>query len=169
MGYLSGPFFWFPIVQQVPFEKGGPPQQTCAAVGTKDNGGATPLFIVAQHGWLNAAKFLVLYKAEVDKALNTEATPMYVAAQNGHTELVSFLLESKANLDAQTTDGATPLFIASQMGHYGVVEMLLIAGSSFDIPNRTGAAALFIAAQQFGLKDKFWPSASVCSINRDLH
>ena len=85
----------------------------------EDINGATPLSIAAQNGYPAAAKFLLQYKAEVDKALNTDATPMYVAAHNGHSEVVSVLVESKAKLDAQTTDGATPLFIAFQMGHYG--------------------------------------------------
>ncbi|CAK9060249.1 Ankyrin-1 (ANK-1) (Ankyrin-R) (Erythrocyte ankyrin) [Durusdinium trenchii] len=116
----------------------------------QDIDGATPLFVVAQHGWLPGAKFLVLYKAEVDKSFKTNATPAYVAAQNGHLDVVGFLVESNAKLDARTADGATPLFIASQMGHYGIVQMLLIARSSLDLPNQTGAAALFIAAQQLG-------------------
>ena len=117
----------------------------------KDIGGVTPLFLAAQSGWLEGARFLVLHEADVDQALvNTKETPLYVASQNGHADLVRFLVDSLANVDQETTDGATPTFIASQMGHYGIVDMLLQANSRIDTPNWMGGTALFIAAQQLG-------------------
>eukprot|EP00959_Pyramimonas_sp_CCMP1952_P402093 8425867-Pyramimonas_sp.AAC.1 len=61
------------------------------------NDGATPVFIAAQKGQVEALKVLVEAKANLDKANNNGATLVFIAEQKGQVETLKVLVEAKAN------------------------------------------------------------------------
>ena len=62
--------------------------------------GATPLFMAAQEGHMEAVRFLIESGANKDQGMTDGSTPLVVAAQEGRLEVVRFLVESGANKDA---------------------------------------------------------------------
>ena len=64
-----------------------------SSLASSVDGGATPLFMAAQHGHEAVVRFLVAEgNAAVDQAENGGATPLFIAAQQGHEAVVRFLV-----------------------------------------------------------------------------
>ena len=94
---------------------------------SEENGGWTPLALVAKKGHEALVK-LLLARDDVDpnsKDTNGE-TPLVWAAQEGH-EAVAKLLLARDDVDANSknNEGWTPLIWAAQDGHEAVVKLLL--------------------------------------------
>lgn len=68
--------------------------------------GATPLFITAQNGGIDLARFLLANKATVDCAKLDGATPLHIAAEKGHTVIVKLLIDNGADVHVCALTGA---------------------------------------------------------------
>lgn len=82
--------------------------------------GATPLFIAAEHGYLDVVKRLVSYfptpqtkKRYVNIPDNDGRTPLHQASANGYSSVVAYLLDHGANALATDIHRNTPLILAA--------------------------------------------------------
>ena len=114
-----------------------------ADANAKDrNTGARPLHEASGEGHaevvkvlLDARKFLIIKRADVNAKNNNGETPLHWASNRGHAGVAKLLLEAGAGVDARDNDGFTPLHYASAGdydsadSHAGVVKLLLEAGA----------------------------------------
>jgi ankyrin repeat protein len=68
-----------------------------ARIDAQDKGGATPLIIAAQIGWLEGAQRLIDRKASIDLANGRGETPLILAVQRRDLAMVRLLLANGAN------------------------------------------------------------------------
>ncbi|TYZ58284.1 hypothetical protein PybrP1_011927, partial [[Pythium] brassicae (nom. inval.)] len=115
-----------------------------ASVDMATEDGATPLYVAAQNGNLEAVSALIAHSASVNLVMEDDATPLFIAAQNDHADVVSMLLAHGAEIDRAMDDGETPLGAANDLGetallaagnsgYFDVVIVLLDAGASADV------------------------------------
>jgi ankyrin repeat protein len=93
-------------------------------VSSKNNHGATPLFLASATGCKDVVELLLANKADVNVRDFDGVTPLHRAALYGHMDVVELLLGNKFDVNAKDSGGATPLFLASTMGHKDVAELL---------------------------------------------
>ena len=74
----------------------------------------TPLFIAAEHGFVDICQRLLRSKVSVDSSSKSGKSPLYAAAENGHVAVVSFLLSEGANVRKETCLGKIALYAAEQ-------------------------------------------------------
>eukprot|EP00439_Symbiodinium_sp_Y106_P063715 s74_g9.t3 len=126
-------------------------EKTAKADKDKANAGyTTPLFIAAENGQLEVARFLLGARADMEKANIFGITPLCVAAQEGQCQVARLLLEVRADKDNKVdiNNRTTPLFIAAQNGQLEVARLLLEARADKDKANINGTTPLFIAAKK---------------------
>ena len=92
-------------------------------------GGTTPLYIAAQCGHLEVAKYLVTAGAEVNAANENGFTPLHIAAYFGHPEVAKYLVADGADVNAADKHGAPPLYVAAENGYLEVAKYLVSAGA----------------------------------------
>jgi hypothetical protein len=83
-----------------------------------------PLFMAADRGHLDMARFLVEVGFDKDRTNLQGATPLMTAAWAGRVDIVRFLVDSGANHRHTMHDGRTALDVASERGHTQVVRFL---------------------------------------------
>ncbi|XP_047101632.1 ankyrin-2-like [Schistocerca piceifrons] len=121
-----------------------------ADVLAKDGGcgwDGTALHCAAQHGHVEAARFLVGAGAAVDARDVDQRTPMHFAAENGHAAVVEVLLAASADPNATDLTGWTPLLWAAARDHADVAALLLAAGAERGTRNVDGRTALDFASE----------------------
>jgi ankyrin repeat protein len=137
-------------------------------VEVKTNKGATPLYLVCQHGSHNEMSNDIIYdlllaaeeaaeeeEEEEDKYINRKAEhgffPLYIASRNGDNDIVGLLIDKDAAINEVTDEGTTPLMIAIQEhtnnSHLEVIQTLLEGGADLEIDDNTGHNALFYAQE----------------------
>lgn len=82
-----------------------------AKVDAADSEGMTALYWAAIFGYVNVARILVKYDADVNWASHdsNDDNVLGIAAWNGQLKMVKFLIAQGANVNAQMRDGQTPL------------------------------------------------------------
>ena len=96
------------------------------SVDSVTNNNITPLWLAAQGGSTDVARYLLQQEASpsvVDELSQRQA--IHQAAQSGHFEIVKMLLESGADHDAREGDGKTALWLAANEGSNDIVSLLL--------------------------------------------
>merc|ERR1719311_1889246 len=73
---------------------------------------ALDLLQMCVNGDVVAARLLLDYGAEVDRADKDGRTPLYIACQQGHVDAARLLLDKGAEVDRAEKRGTTPLFAA---------------------------------------------------------
>ena len=132
-------------------------------INVTSNTGATPLYLVCEHGSHNdmsidiiydlilAAEELGVLAQYINKKEEHGYFPLYVACKNGDNDIVELLLEKGANLDEKNEQRQTALIIAIQenqeKSHLEVIETLLKAGADLLYTDNTGHTALDWAQQ----------------------
>ena len=132
-------------------------------INVTSNTGATPLYLVCEHGSHNEMSIDIIYDlilaAEelgvlaqyINKKEEHGYFPLYVACKNGDNDIVELLLEKGANLDEKNEQRQTALIIAIQenqeKSHLEVIETLLKAGADLLYTDNTGHTALDWAQQ----------------------
>ena len=132
-------------------------------INVTSNTGATPLYLVCEHGSHNEMSIDIIYDlilaAEelgvlaqyINKKEEHGYFPLYVACKNGDNDIVELLLEKGANLEEKNEQRQTALIIAIQenqeKSHLEVIETLLKAGADFLYTDNTGHTALYWAQQ----------------------
>ena len=100
-------------------------------VNEADADGATPLFMAAHQGHVDALKALLVAGADVNQAMTDGATPLFIASEVGNLEAVGILLSAGADKGASTNEaytavppGTTALAVAELNGHSAVAALL---------------------------------------------
>ena len=124
-----------------------------ANVNQPNGGGATPLYIAAQHNHFEVVTALVEHEGTNVNQGRTDngATPLHIAAKKNHLEVVTALVEHKGtNVNqARTDNGTTPLNIAAQRNHFEVVKALLEHKANVNKARTdNGITPLLIAAER---------------------
>jgi ankyrin repeat protein len=147
------------------------------AVDMRDDQRQTPLMLASWKGRLEAAKFLISNKADVNAcdeggntplmlSLNEEIVKLLIsngadvnasnswgasalcnAAKKGNDLIVKLLLDHGANMDHREFDGYTPLIRAAMNGHDRVVDVLLSQGADTHLKTKDGHTALTLAIE----------------------
>ena len=89
-----------------------------------EEAGATPLYVAAESGQLEAVRFLIQAGAYIDTEDESGATPIYTASQNGHADVVDCLVKAGADKEKCKRYGGSPLSIATWRGHFDVLDAL---------------------------------------------
>ena len=128
-------------------------KQACIDQRTKS--GASPTYIAAQKGCMQALQLLLDARADANLQANDGATSILIAAQNDKKDAVQLLLKYGACIRKGMKSGATPLFVAAQNGYLEVVKVLVEAddleGSDQKLVNiclNNGTSAFYVAAQK---------------------
>jgi ankyrin repeat protein len=108
-------------------------------------GNKTPLHITARCGYLNIAKLLVSYGAQVNSTDAGCCTPLHWAAARGDHEFVEFLLFSGANVNACDLANSTPLHEAAKNAHEATIRVLLHYNADSSIIDLAGCSPCDLA------------------------
>ena len=111
----------------------------------KDHG--EPLRNAAEHGNINAVKYLIQFGAKVDKVDKNNVSPLVLACKRNHLHIVEILLNYTANINIKTHQKETPLLEACQNGNLQLVNLLLSNNPSpiLNKKNKDGKTALEVA------------------------
>jgi ankyrin repeat protein len=114
--------------------------------------GYTSLHIASGLGYVEIAKILIEYGADVDIQVDPGTAPDYrdrnctslhLASAHGHVEIVKLLLYNKVNVNIENFDGWTPLDAAAIHEHFELAKILLAHGGTIgshflnSIPSKT--------------------------------
>ena len=95
------------------------------AVDLPDGADWSPLMISAQHGKLEAMRFLLDQKASIDKASAAGQTALQIACVVGYAQIAKFLLDNCVELDKRNSEGETALMQAVAWNRVSCVKLLL--------------------------------------------
>jgi len=106
--------------------------------------GITPLFMAANEGHLECARYLLSKKANINTPSTNNHTPLFIAANRGHVDMVELLITENAIIDVPGKDNITPLFTAILLPKENdnchkqirITKMLLEAGADPNIQNQ---------------------------------
>lgn len=87
--------------------------------------GRTAVHVATVERYLPILKFLISYRANLDKKNAAEYTALHICSVINSVEATRLLLEGGANPNIADDRGVTPLIIATSLGYVGVVEALL--------------------------------------------
>jgi len=93
---------------------------------------ASPLWIAAQFGYLELARWLVeMGRAAVDMATNVRVNALDIKSQQGHLEIFRLLVEKGDDVNrAENVKGIPPLSIGCHFGYLEVVRILVEEGNA---------------------------------------
>ena len=118
----------------------------------------TPLQAVCAHGYMDAFKRLMIWKADLNVRSGHYQTALNAAAYSGHFDIVKALLDSKLFEDSLSPGKHEAIIMAAGRGHTNVVRLLLDKGArvnGLDLSdplhprfwaNRSSATPLLVAA-----------------------
>jgi uncharacterized protein len=106
------------VVQQL-LDSGANPN-----VASKNEDGATPLTIAAEHGRLEITKILLNKGADINFQNAHGNTPLMYAAENNYPEVAEVLLNAGADASLKDNDAETALQIAQRKNHSRVLSLL---------------------------------------------
>jgi ankyrin repeat protein len=101
-----------------------------ALIEEKDDSDCTVLHYAARFGRLEATRWLLDHKADVNTVAYNKFTPMHVVTNGAIARL---LIKAGADLNRKDSWGKTPLQGASEMGYTNVCEAILESGFPLDL------------------------------------
>ena len=98
-----------------------PESERSATVNQRSTAGLTPLHLAASRNYVETAKILVQYGADIAATDRQNRTPFYISAGHSQSDLLKFLVESchpqvHALLKVKNTGSLTPLHAALECG-----------------------------------------------------
>lgn len=135
-------------------------------VNKASESGITPLLMVAEVGWTDVMRKLLVRGAHVDAAPKGRtaeeakiagSTPLIGATKYNNPEAVKLLLEHGANPNHQNQSGISALMLASEQGFFECVKNLCQGGANVELApsgktalsmNLSGQTPLFCAAKE---------------------
>lgn len=111
-------------------------------VDIEDANNETPLFKAAENEQVEAVKFLLSKKADVNHA-GLVRTPLIAACDTGNLDLVKLFVEKGANVNGTgTVNKETALHVAAVNGHSQIVSFLLSKGANKSLRDQEDKTAL---------------------------
>ncbi|KAF4781728.1 hypothetical protein HER10_EVM0002664 [Colletotrichum scovillei] len=103
--------------------------------------GKTLLHLAATKHWLELAKLLIKYKAELDAKSSSNDTPLHSAVWAKDFPIARLLLDNRANVGAKGYRTATPIMAAAEIGSLPMVRLLLKHGAQWSYTTPQGSNA----------------------------
>lgn len=122
--------------------------QRGASPNTFDGARQTLLIFCCLQGYLEAAKLLIKYGADVNMVNKAELSPLHIAADRGNKKLVDLLLRNAADASARCPLGYTPLMNAIYQGHTELAIHMVSRGVPVDEQTNAGETPLIIACKR---------------------
>ena len=106
-----------------------------------------PLRSEAEHGNMNAVKYLIQFGPEVNMVNAKGVSPLLLACKRNHLDIVAILLTYTADINVETDEKETPLLASCEFTNPQLVNLLLSNSPSplLDKPNKDGKTALEVA------------------------
>jgi ankyrin repeat protein len=111
-------------------------------VDMQDSNGKTPLSLVAEKGYLEAAIPVLQHGASVAMKDNRGWTALHWACKQGHEPMARLLVEHGVDVSAKDKQGATALYWAAEKGHEATVRLLLENGAEVNLREGRGITPL---------------------------
>lgn len=112
------------------------------------------LHCAAEHGDLQALRYLVQRGGDFDKLNKDKRTPLHLAAERNHVECVQELLDRDVRTNLQDEAGRTALHLACRHGYQDVVATLLgphnrdaLRGEALRLVDHDGLTCLMLAVE----------------------
>ena len=86
-------------------------------------------------GNIEAVKFLIANRADVNAKDDNKLTPLHVACFRGYKDIVELLIENQANVNVSTKESPaveSPLHLACLKNHHEIVKLLLEKGADIE-------------------------------------
>eukprot|EP00933_Yihiella_yeosuensis_P015726 TRINITY_DN13621_c0_g2_i1.p1 TRINITY_DN13621_c0_g2~~TRINITY_DN13621_c0_g2_i1.p1 ORF type:complete len:739 (+),score=148.89 TRINITY_DN13621_c0_g2_i1:90-2306(+) len=99
----------------------------------------------AHSGSIELLKFLLEYKATVDRLMGDGLAPIHVAAAAGQTKAIDFLLERDAQIERADEAGYRSIHHAAKGGHLEAVKTLVAHGAEVNCTCEVGWSPLHLA------------------------
>ena len=116
----------------------------------------TALLVAARHGYLEAAKVLLEYGADIEKTRDDEPArirPLHWAARAGHPGVVKLLLDAGAEINPpMTLFRDIPILQAAKHGAFDVVDLLIDRDADFNFVGPENRTVLFYVARRGSTK-----------------
>lgn len=110
-------------------------------VNSKNAAGFTPLIIAGYRDQMEAVKFLIAHKADVN-AGSPEGPALLGACYKGNVVFAEILIRHKAEVNAVNTHGTTALMYATMSKNVALVKLLLEHGAKKNLKEKSGKTAL---------------------------
>ena len=106
-----------------------------------------PLRNAAEHGNMNALKYLILFSADINMVNTKGVSPLLLASERNHYDIVAILLNYTANINIENDQKETPIIASCRLGNLQVVNLLLSRNPSPNLnkQNKDGKTALEVA------------------------
>jgi hypothetical protein len=118
----------------------------------KDDEGNTLLLFAASNGYVDLAKLLLSYRADINSKTFYGSTPLHEAVWEGRKAMVELLLAHGADVNVKCKNcKPSPLYYAVFHRNKALAELLLAHGADVDASNPIGVTSLGLAAE---LNDK---------------
>jgi len=114
----------------------------------RDEGGLTPLMIMAARGHAGLARMLLDAGADPNSVTSDGLAPLLLAAGNGHTKVVIDLLDYGAELEQVDAEGRTPLHMAVAFDDMSLTKVLLEAGADVSKVDSEGRPPVWNAVRR---------------------
>jgi len=105
----------------------------------------TPLILTCYAGYVNVAKYLISFGADVNACSRNGTTSLFMACQEGHCDIAELLISHDVDVNATMNDKTSPLYIACQNGFYDVVALLLKSNANMNTSVDNGSTPLIVA------------------------
>lgn len=118
-------------------------------IDLKDGLGHTALHLVARHGHVNAAQFLLSRKENFNLQSNAGETALHRAVKFGHTDLVHLLLEKGSDTELHSfIEGHTALHLAARFSQLNSATLLLQFGADLEAKDAYSRTPIYNSVDQ---------------------
>jgi len=104
---------------------------------------ATPLYIVAEFGYLSLVRYLISKSPEDISRGGECGTPLHAAVREGHTDVAKLLLGHLVDVDVQDFEGRTALHVAVDKRLLDGIRLLLGHGADINARDINGQTPLY--------------------------
>ncbi len=112
----------------------------------KDGMTLLKFFVMAKN--LEAVRFLVDKKVNIDQQDSDNNTPLILAAKADYTEIATFLVDRQANMNVQNNNNKTALMFAAELGNKILTDLLVKSGAQTTLTSDEGKTAEDYAASK---------------------
>ncbi|KAK3875811.1 hypothetical protein Pcinc_019344 [Petrolisthes cinctipes] len=124
------------------------------------SGGAGPLHLASEKGYLDVMKLLLQHKADINMMSSRKGdhggTALHLAAEKGHEGVMELLLGARADTESLDNNGITPLHWAAYSGQLGSLEVLKSYKCDLHALDKEESTALHLAAAHGDLEVVKW-------------
>jgi len=117
------------------------------------NNDCTALWLAAQEGRIETAKWLVEQGANLNSARTMDGrSVIHAAIYKGHFEVIKHLIEKEANVNQPNKAGFTPIYAACEKANFDIIKLLIDNGANVNICGQNGDSPIGMACNFAGVE-----------------